>query len=348
MLNMITFRVQMAFWWLFLWGLVATTLVPLTAVASSLENSNFSPRYQMWLQAIKDDGWVKGDKNYYSELGRRILQKNRKKRSQSGTDLFALKRYCEWLPQCTPRSVYVIRFHGRGGCFRKEGDEAKDQVLAQYIQSSRKGVYLEGFWDFFFAERYHFGPKCVTNPSERYPRNETQWRHGVGVMAEYLSMVPVGSKIILAGFGLGATSALMVTRQLMEKHKRSVDYLILYDPVGPGGTRKNVQEIWAALEPGPVKVRNLYHRWQTNACLPYDYDQSGLLNTAGIAVANQKKVDFKVPMTEGDCPFLWRTTATHLDMSKGLEFVNDLGIREIIKRASQGKTVLCPKEEGCA
>ena len=320
---------------------------PSVYAESSLEIENFSPRYHMWLNAIKEDGWVKGDKQYYSELKRRIMG-GAKSRAPGAKSLFELKRYCEWLPQCTSRRVYVIRFNGRGGCFSKEGDLVKNAALEKYIHSKRKGAYMEGYWDFFFANRYHFGPECIASPSERYPRNVAQWGHGANLMAEYLAMVPADSKIVLAGFGLGATSAILLARKMLEVHRRSIDYLILYDPVGPGGTRKNVQDLWAALEPGPAKVKNLYHRWQTQACLPYDYQESGLLTTAGVAVANQKSVDFKMSVTEGDCRFLWRTTDTHTNMSKGLKWVNDLGMDEIIKRASKGELVLCPKDMGCS
>lgn len=329
-----------------LYGLLITLFVPSGYAASNLGSESFSPRYQKWLKAIQDDGWVKGDKQYYSELKRRILRKG-KTGVRGQTNLFELKRYCEWLPQCAPRKVYVIRFLGKGECFYKEGDRAKNTSLQDYIHKVRKGVYIEGFWDFFFAERFHFGPDCIASPSERYPRNVAQWRHGVDLVSDYLAMTPVGSKIILAGFGLGGTSALLVARQMLEKHRRSVDYLILYDPVGPGGSRKQVQEIWSELTPGPVKVRNLYHRWQTQACLPYDYGESGLLTTAGVAVANQKSVDFKEQPEAGDCKFLWRTNQAHTDMKKGLEVVNDLGMVKIIKRAAKGETVLCPKEMGC-
>ena len=316
--------------------------------ASELANSTFSPRYTHWMEAIKKDGWFEGNDEYYDNLVKKVAatQNSRKHREQRAR-LKRLMRYCEWLPQCSKRRVYVFRFLDKEACMKKELDEVFDVEMHQYIHGQRQGAYLEGYWDFFFADRHRFGSDCKEAPSERYPRNEAQWRHGVTIMEQYLLMIPSESKIILAGIGLGATTALLLTREMLEKRKRSIDYLITYDMVGPGGYRRNALKIWQDHKPGPAKIRHFYNRWQTSGCLPYDYERPGRMRTKSIAVADQRAVTFKIEVEGGDCSRIWRSTSSHFDMARGIKWVDDIGMREVIKRAEKDEKELCPKKMGC-
>ena len=250
------------------------------------------PRYTEILYRLQEDGF-RGDSwpQYYEGLLQRIA--DAAEGSEERKRLERLRYDFERLPMCTKRAVYVVRIAGRGGCFSDSG-EFPNKALRDFVHNTRHGAYWEGFWDFYFAIR-----QCSDRgiPAERIPWQIVgdPWSDGITHLLGLIKMMPEDARLIIVGTSLGGTAAIKISDAL--RGKRSIDHLIVYDPVGFRGYREPTQQITI-----PADVKHFYNRWQEKGCWPEDYKRSGVfaVEDSRKTEADQRKLD--LPGVEGgDC-----------------------------------------------
>jgi hypothetical protein len=104
-----------------------------------------------------------------------------------------------------------------------------------------------------------------------------------------LSNIPESSNVILIGYGIGGSAAILAATEVANKLNRRIDFLITIDPMGMGDSRMNAvykteafclgrisqEQYIDCLSKGQKReitanVKNFYNRWQRESTMPID------------------------------------------------------------------------------